>query len=1019
MTAKPIGLLWDSLSDNTGDQAIGVVLKRYLEDLCLPYEVLNPLSYDASSSAFVIVGGGELLRSKGDPYYDRFRLHGPHVLLAAGTHSPANLEYLNEYQIVTVRSEYDAQLIRGAVPNVEVMPCVSTLMPHFFSGRFGSEKTTGTLGVHVHYGTVSGVPDIAAALEELAKRWKLVFIPFTRYNADFELMNRLAARINNASVAPVKDPRETFQTIEQLDALICSSLHAAIFACASNVPFLVYPYAQKIRNFCEDRGLTGLLFESGAELVSKCRSLFESKLDFTSMIAADTGRVLNVLDRVVHCADRRGTLSRHPSTNASGNYAEAYYRQVMDHYRSLGMAMAESVGTQLDLASRTASLRTIAGQLEQTEKRASLLASELLFSQKQLEEERRDANRLRTDANRRILALQSELETLKRQRDEHKRATESLRLEIDEMSAEMAATKASLGWKLLAAYGKIKYRYLLPIYALFGQRPSHGQAEPELRWALDHPLPSSISIGRGNSLFISGWCYHSTKTITDLELRVDEHDQPLKALRMSRADLWAAHGPSIDPLGKSYTSGFWGFASVPAGVEQTHVALQLKATLDDRTELIETLARIPVEPESKDQECGFDAGRDQDTSRPLVAICMATYNPPADLLIRQLDTIRAQTHENWVCVISDDHSDQSAFRTLCEVVGDDPRFSISRSERRLGFYRNFERALRLAPGEASYIALSDQDDVWHSDKIATLLAEFSEQTTLVYADVNIVDREGTLIAGTYWTTRPNNYTDFSSLILANTITGAASMFRRELLEYILPFPERIGHSYHDHWIACVALALGEVKYVDRPLHNYVQHSGNVIGHCAPPPRTFVKKLRGAAGRVLKFRNALGSWRAVYFHELMRPELIARVLLLRCAERISPEKRAALRRMVSLDELMRSVVWLGLRSLRSVRGVTETLGAENHLFGAVVWKTTYRFKSWIRRRFIPVGKAAGRSGPGPVKAVFSWNHDRNGGLPSVVPPSDSSPATQELTPQAKPATGDSADATASKSNSSGI
>src|SRR5262249_51999553 len=162
-----------------------------------PYQVLNPLSYDASECSFVVIGGGELLRSKGDPYYDRFRLRGSHVLVAAGSHHPDNLDYLNEYQFVTVRSEHDAAMVRPSVGSVEVLPCVSTLMPRLFAtAQSGVRRQagapvrgqTGVLGVHLHYGTLAGVPGITAALEELARRWKLVFVPFTRYNADFELM---------------------------------------------------------------------------------------------------------------------------------------------------------------------------------------------------------------------------------------------------------------------------------------------------------------------------------------------------------------------------------------------------------------------------------------------------------------------------------------------------------------------------------------------------------------------------------------------------------------------------------------------------------------------------------------------------------------------------------------------------------------------------------------------------------------------------------------------------------------
>ena len=56
----------------------------------------------------------------------------------------------------------------------------------------------------------------------------------------------------------------------------------------------------------------------------------------------------------------------------------------------------------------------------------------------------------------------------------------------------------------------------------------------------------------------------------------------------------------------------------------------------------------------------------------------------------------------------------------------DPRFVVSRSPRRLGFYRNFERALSLAPRRARrYVALADQDDAWHPDKLETLLGASS------------------------------------------------------------------------------------------------------------------------------------------------------------------------------------------------------------------------------------------------------------------------------------------------------
>ncbi len=44
---------------------------------------------------------------------------------------------------------------------------------------------------------------------------------------------------------------------------------------------------------------------------------------------------------------------------------------------------------------------------------------------------------------------------------------------------------------------------------------------------------------------------------------------------------------------------------------------------------------------------------------------MATYNPPDELFERQIDSIREQTHSDWVCVISDDALQPRAASPTC------------------------------------------------------------------------------------------------------------------------------------------------------------------------------------------------------------------------------------------------------------------------------------------------------------------------------------------------------------------
>ena len=84
--------------------------------------------------------------------------------------------------------------------------------------------------------------------------------------------------------------------------------------------------------------------------------------------------------------------------------------------------------------------------------------------------------------------------------------------------------------------------------------------------------------------------------------------------------------------------------------------------------------------------------------RPRIAICMATYEPDPARLRVQLDSIRAQTRDRL------DLRDQRRLlvagglrRARARRSAATRGSSLSRSPERLGFLRNFERAIALAP----------------------------------------------------------------------------------------------------------------------------------------------------------------------------------------------------------------------------------------------------------------------------------------------------------------------------------
>lgn len=466
-----------------------------------------------------------------------------------------------------------------------------------------------------------------------------------------------------------------------------------------------------------------------------------------------------------------------------------------------------------------------------------------------------------------------------------------------------------------------------------------------LQVTLDSPLPAALSIGGGTALFVGGTCFDQRHRISGLDLMVDGEPQPVMAYGMPRLDYFRVLHPGIDayetghlrtdsdsaedPQLHSYRSGFWGLARITAAPSSGELELGLRASLGPGLEETVTLGRIGVERPPEPVEIAAPPGRG-----PLVAICLATYNPPLEFFRRQVESIRAQTHPDWICLISDDASRPEDFQAIQEVVGGDPRFRVSRSPRRRGFYLNFERALALVPPEASFIALSDQDDYWYPDKLERLLSAIGDHQ-LVYSDARIVDRQGGLIAPTYWEVRRNNHRDLLSLLMANSVTGAASLFRRRVLDHALPFPPGQFAHFHDHWIALVALALGGIEFLSEPLYDYVQHGHAALGH-AQANQVFT--LRQRLGRLgIDPHERIRAYRSRYFVDVMRLMAFAAILNMRCGAEMSPAARRKLRRFLALDRSGPALAGLGLRAGRELVGRPETLGAELALLQALVWR----------------------------------------------------------------------------------
>ncbi len=221
--------------------------------------------------------------------------------------------------------------------------------------------------------------------------------------------------------------------------------------------------------------------------------------------------------------------------------------------------------------------------------------------------------------------------------------------------------------------------------------------------------------------------------------------------------------------------------------------------------------------------------------RLTISVALCTYNGEK-YLSEQLDSIVRQTRQPDELVVCDDGSTD---RTV-EVVD---KFSATASfpvrlfinEQRLGSSRNFGRAIELCQGDV--IALSDQDDVWTTNKLASMESFFDSQpdTDALFSDAEIVDQSLQSMGCRLWDVikfSPRERREVQdgnairTLLRHNVVTGAAMAFRRQLCPLLLPIPV---DGVHDAWIALLIAAAGHLRSLPQPLILYRQHSDNQIG----------------------------------------------------------------------------------------------------------------------------------------------------------------------------------------------
>ena len=251
-------------------------------------------------------------------------------------------------------------------------------------------------------------------------------------------------------------------------------------------------------------------------------------------------------------------------------------------------------------------------------------------------------------------------------------------------------------------------------------------------------------------------------------------------------------------------------------------------------------------------------------SLSLVDILLATYNG-ARHLAEQLDSLLAQTHQDFRLLVSDDGSNDATLDILNRYH---PRFGgrmrlVPHAAAGQGVVRNFENlmAASLQDGVAAWVAFCDQDDVWLPGKIATCLARLQGLQAqvgagvpcAVHCDLTVVDGALQCVHPSF--VRHQHYDparcSAEQMLSVNQVTGCALMVNRALLALALPMPQAV--VMHDWWCALLA-GSGRRQFVDEPLILYRQHGANQLGAKGRSlPDRLARLLRDAPGVLHRVR----------------------------------------------------------------------------------------------------------------------------------------------------------------------
>lgn len=210
--------------------------------------------------------------------------------------------------------------------------------------------------------------------------------------------------------------------------------------------------------------------------------------------------------------------------------------------------------------------------------------------------------------------------------------------------------------------------------------------------------------------------------------------------------------------------------------------------------------------------------------KPLISIVVPTYKTPISYLREMIDSVLAQTYDNWeLCIADGSEGDEALEKELECYSARDPRIKYRLLEKNLGIADNTNGALELASGE--YIGLFDHDDMLAPNALYEIVKALQEKEyDILYTDEDKVDGDGKKHMD------PNFKPDFSmDLFRSHNYITHFFVVKKKIVDEIGGFRREFdGSQDYDLMFRCIEKA-ESIKHIPMILYHWRIHMNSVAG----------------------------------------------------------------------------------------------------------------------------------------------------------------------------------------------